>query len=108
MAGLTEALPELAMLPPGLVLDGELVAFHDGRQDFPRLCERMLHPLSTNIRGWKASQRFSTFRCANLTTGLGWLPLPNVLPTACPALWGRADELLAVGGCNGLGPAVYA
>jgi ATP-dependent DNA ligase len=40
---MTDALPELAALPPGLVLDGELVVFHDGQSDFPRLCERMLH-----------------------------------------------------------------
>jgi bifunctional non-homologous end joining protein LigD len=40
---MTGALRELAALPPGLVLDGEIVAFHQGQQDFPRLCERMLH-----------------------------------------------------------------
>jgi bifunctional non-homologous end joining protein LigD len=36
--------PELASLPDGLVLDGELVAWgDDGLPSFPRLCERMLH-----------------------------------------------------------------
>jgi ATP-dependent DNA ligase len=39
---MTEALPELKALPPGLVLDGELVSFRNGLTDFPRLCERML------------------------------------------------------------------
>jgi ATP-dependent DNA ligase len=37
-------LPELAGLPPRLLLDGELIAFgEDGKPDFPRLCRRMLH-----------------------------------------------------------------
>jgi bifunctional non-homologous end joining protein LigD len=41
MSGLV---PELASLPPGLVLDGELVAFDgDGLPSFPLLCRRMLH-----------------------------------------------------------------
>ena len=41
---MTELLPELADLPPRLVLDGELIAFgEDGKPDFPRLCRRMLH-----------------------------------------------------------------
>lgn len=36
--------PELADLPPRLMLDGELVAFgQDKLPSFPRLCERMLH-----------------------------------------------------------------
>jgi ATP-dependent DNA ligase len=36
--------PELADLPKGLVLDGELVAFAlDGRPSFPLLCLRVLH-----------------------------------------------------------------
>ncbi len=35
---MTERLPELAALPTGLVLDGELVAFgDDGQPSFPRL-----------------------------------------------------------------------
>jgi bifunctional non-homologous end joining protein LigD len=41
---MTELVPELADLPPGLVLDGELIAFgEDGLPSFPLLCERMLH-----------------------------------------------------------------
>jgi bifunctional non-homologous end joining protein LigD len=36
-------LPELADLPPRVVLDGELVAFADGRPYFPLVCERLLH-----------------------------------------------------------------
>jgi bifunctional non-homologous end joining protein LigD len=36
-------LPELAGLPDGLMLDGELVAWEDGLPNFPRLCARMLH-----------------------------------------------------------------
>ena len=41
---MTELVPELASLPEGLVLDGELGAWgDDGRPSFPRLCERMLH-----------------------------------------------------------------
>jgi bifunctional non-homologous end joining protein LigD len=40
MSGLV---PELAGLPDGLMLDGELVAWEDGLPSFPRLCQRMLH-----------------------------------------------------------------
>jgi bifunctional non-homologous end joining protein LigD len=41
---MTGLVPELASLPDGLVLDGELVAWgDDGLPSFPRLCERMLH-----------------------------------------------------------------
>jgi bifunctional non-homologous end joining protein LigD len=40
---MTPLLPELAALPDGLAVDGELVAFgDDGLPSFPRLCERML------------------------------------------------------------------
>jgi bifunctional non-homologous end joining protein LigD len=43
---MTERLPELARLPEGLVLDGELVTLgDDGRPSFPRLSNRMLHGL---------------------------------------------------------------
>jgi bifunctional non-homologous end joining protein LigD len=39
-----EYVPELAALPAGLVLDGELVAFgDDGRPSFPLLARRVLH-----------------------------------------------------------------
>ena len=41
---MTPLLPELAALPDGLGVDGELVAFSDdGLPSFPRVCERMLH-----------------------------------------------------------------
>src|SRR5919204_4516643 len=41
---MSERLPELAALPDGLVLDGELVAFGaDGRPSFPLLGLRVLH-----------------------------------------------------------------
>jgi bifunctional non-homologous end joining protein LigD len=41
---MTPLLPELAGLPDGLAVDGELVAFgDDGLPSFPRLCDRMLH-----------------------------------------------------------------
>jgi bifunctional non-homologous end joining protein LigD len=41
---MTSRLPELAAMPPGLVLDGELVAFNgDGAPHWPLLCERVLH-----------------------------------------------------------------
>ncbi len=41
---MTPLLPELAALPDGLAVDGELVAFgSDGLPSFPRLCDRMLH-----------------------------------------------------------------
>ncbi len=41
---MTPYLPELARLPRGLALDGELIAFgDDGQPSFPRLCDRMLH-----------------------------------------------------------------
>jgi bifunctional non-homologous end joining protein LigD len=40
---MTPLLPELAGLPDGLAVDGELVAFgDDGLPSFPRLCDRML------------------------------------------------------------------
>ena len=36
--------PELEQLPPGLILDGELVAFNNaGAPDWPLLCGRVLH-----------------------------------------------------------------
>jgi ATP-dependent DNA ligase len=36
--------PELADLPDGIAVDGELVSFgDDGLPSFPRLCDRMLH-----------------------------------------------------------------
>src|SRR5919204_3584105 len=42
--GMGERLPELAGLPAGLVLDGELVSFgEDGRPSFPLLGLRVLH-----------------------------------------------------------------
>ena len=41
---MTNRVPELAVLPRGLVLDGELVAFNDkGAPHRPLLCERVLH-----------------------------------------------------------------
>jgi bifunctional non-homologous end joining protein LigD len=41
---MTGLVPELAGLPEGLAVDGELVAFgSDGLPSFPRLCDRMLH-----------------------------------------------------------------
>jgi bifunctional non-homologous end joining protein LigD len=47
---MTGLLPELRAIRPGLVLDGELVAFGaDGRPSFPLLCERMLHRSSAPI-----------------------------------------------------------
>jgi bifunctional non-homologous end joining protein LigD len=37
-------LPEFEALPPGLVLDGELVAFdNDGKPSFPAVADRLLH-----------------------------------------------------------------
>jgi len=41
---MTAQVPELAALPDGLVLDGELVAFNEhGGPHWPLLCERVLH-----------------------------------------------------------------
>jgi bifunctional non-homologous end joining protein LigD len=41
---MTARLPELQGLPPGIVLDSELVAFNDaGDPDWPLLCRRVLH-----------------------------------------------------------------
>jgi bifunctional non-homologous end joining protein LigD len=41
---MTAQVPELAALPDGLVLDGELVAFNEhGGPHLPLLCERVLH-----------------------------------------------------------------
>jgi bifunctional non-homologous end joining protein LigD len=47
---MTDLLPELGASRPGLLLDGELVAFdEDGLPSFPLLCERMLHRSSRPI-----------------------------------------------------------
>ena len=40
---MTDAVPELADLPAGLVLDGELVAWRDGDRYFPDVCARVLN-----------------------------------------------------------------
>ncbi len=41
---MTSLLPELEALPPGFVLDGELVAFNqEGLPWFPSVCDRLLH-----------------------------------------------------------------
>jgi bifunctional non-homologous end joining protein LigD len=40
---ITPLLRELAPLPDGLMLDGELVAWDAGLPSFPRLCRRLLH-----------------------------------------------------------------
>jgi hypothetical protein len=41
---MTDRLPELAYIPPGLVLDGELVAFNDKADPhFPLLSRRILN-----------------------------------------------------------------
>lgn len=45
---MAELVPELARLPAGLALDGELVAFgDDGRPSFPLLSARILHSKRT-------------------------------------------------------------
>jgi bifunctional non-homologous end joining protein LigD len=40
---MTALLPELADLPAEAILDGEIVAFADGRPHFPLVCDRLLH-----------------------------------------------------------------
>jgi len=40
---MTHAVLELEALPPGLVLDGELVAWADGQPYFPDVCHRILN-----------------------------------------------------------------
>jgi bifunctional non-homologous end joining protein LigD len=40
---MTETVPGLAALPPGVVLDGELVAWRDGDPYFPDVCARVLN-----------------------------------------------------------------
>jgi ATP-dependent DNA ligase len=41
---MTSLVPELADLPDGLAVDGELIALgSDGLPSFPRLCDRMLY-----------------------------------------------------------------
>jgi bifunctional non-homologous end joining protein LigD len=40
---MTSLLPELADLPPGVVLDGELVAWREQVPYFPDVCRRLLH-----------------------------------------------------------------
>lgn len=62
-ASYTQRYPELAALqrlPPGTVLDGELVRLRDGRADFPALLRR--HPLAAarKIR-WAAAQEPVTY-----------------------------------------------
>jgi hypothetical protein len=39
---MTPLLPEFEALPPGLVLDGELVAFRERRPHFPLVCRRLV------------------------------------------------------------------
>ena len=48
-------LPDLEAVPTGLVLDGELIAFDDGRPSFPLLCNQVLH------RNSEASVTFVAF-----------------------------------------------
>jgi hypothetical protein len=58
---MTALLPELAKLPTGLVLYGELVApDEDGRPSFPRLSPRILPVTRTALRYF--------IRCAFVTT----------------------------------------
>ena len=40
---MTHAVPELAELPSGLILDGELVAWSEGEPWFPDVCHRVLN-----------------------------------------------------------------
>jgi ATP-dependent DNA ligase len=40
---MTDLLPELGSLPTGLVLDGELVAWKNGKPHFPLVCRRVLN-----------------------------------------------------------------
>lgn len=40
---MTHTVPELEAVPPGLVLDGELVAWRDGDPYFPDVCARVLN-----------------------------------------------------------------
>lgn len=40
---MAQRLPELERLPPGLVLDGEVIAFRNGEPWFPGVCDRILH-----------------------------------------------------------------
>jgi bifunctional non-homologous end joining protein LigD len=45
---MTDRVPELGVLPRGLVLDGELVAFNEqGAPHWPLVCERVLHGNTT-------------------------------------------------------------
>jgi ATP-dependent DNA ligase len=46
---MTDRLPELAELPAGLVLDGELVAFQGSVPHWPLVCDRVLHRRSVPI-----------------------------------------------------------
>ena len=40
---MSAVLPELRVLPPELVLDGELVAWRGGEPSFPLVCRRVLN-----------------------------------------------------------------
>jgi bifunctional non-homologous end joining protein LigD len=40
---MTKLLPELGDLPAETAFDGEIVAFADGRPNFPLVCDRLLH-----------------------------------------------------------------
>ena len=69
---MTELLPELADLPPRLVLDGELIAFgEDGKPDFPGLCRRMLH----GRRRVGSRSRSLPSTCWQTTATAGWTGL---------------------------------
>jgi bifunctional non-homologous end joining protein LigD len=54
---MTAVLPELRELPPGLVLDGELVAWKNGEPYFPLSCRRVLN------RDWSVFIVFDVLRC---------------------------------------------
>jgi ATP-dependent DNA ligase len=93
---MTELMPELEELPTGLVLDGELMTFgEDGKPNFPRLCQRMLHGerqiavmfvafdlLADHGRSrmdwpyWQRRRRLEKFTV--VTTGFLVLPLPPI------------------------------
>jgi hypothetical protein len=104
---MTPLLPELAGLPDGVAVDGELVAFGaDGLPSFPRLCDRMLHgkqpvrledpnqvePLLLRCRLGRVSLQRSGL-CASRST-------PWLHATGAGAGGVAAGELLGGGSCR--------
>jgi bifunctional non-homologous end joining protein LigD len=99
---MTSLVAELAALPDGLAVDGELVAFgSDGLPSLPRLCDRMLHGRKRievmlvifdllAVRGRDVTRRPYCER-RKLLEGDAWSTTPS--HTDGEALWERVCDL---------------